>query len=384
MATTMTRIKPAATPAAIEGGTTAQQVVAALGSDSAYLAKADRILQSDVTNWIPSGIPLLDYQMGTPGYPIGRWITFMGKEGSWKTGAAMRALKSVQDMGGLGVFIDAENSFSRERAERMGIDCGELIMGYPESLEEAFGGVWDEGKEKKKGITDRVIKATHDVNSSVPVLIVIDSLTSLKLLKNMEGDSSKQPGTVASYMSDYLPKLMPRLAKNHATVILINQLRHHIDLNTIPGRGSERRKVMGDKWSMIAEQALIYYSSVMIHFAAIGTVPPDKSMEPMGITVRATIPKSKVGPGEGKQAIFDAMKDKGIDTESSMLDVLTLTGDVEENGGWFKYKDKSFHRADWHGQLILHPELYDLVAAAPTAWQQKPASPLLADDEDDD
>lgn len=92
----------------------------------------------DVLAWMPTGIPLLDYALGG-GLAAGRVSELYSRiESEGKSTLAIHCAVACQRMGGLPVWIEAENALDKVRAARMGLDLSKMVIHGPESVEEGF------------------------------------------------------------------------------------------------------------------------------------------------------------------------------------------------------------------------------------------------------
>lgn len=107
---------------------------------------------------ISSGSIGLDFALGIGGYPRGRVIEIYGPEASGKTTLAIHAIAEAQKNGGIAAIIDAEHTFDRNYAEKLGVDIENLLISQPDSGEQALE------------ITDNLIR------SGALDIVVIDSV----------------------------------------------------------------------------------------------------------------------------------------------------------------------------------------------------------------
>src|ERR1035437_2645046 len=89
---------------------------------------------------IPTGSLSLDLAIGVGGLPRGRICDLYGRESAGKSMICTSVLAQVQKMGGIPVYIDAENAFDEKWATVLGVDCSpeKLIRLSPSCGEEAF------------------------------------------------------------------------------------------------------------------------------------------------------------------------------------------------------------------------------------------------------
>lgn len=307
----------------------------------------------DIPYWISTRCAFLNYILGRPGLPGGHLITFFGKEGGAKSTLTQTAMAEVQSMGGIVLFNDAERRASRDRMIRIGVKMEDLLLLKQRTIEDVFGAA------------EEAVKRIRASDKHVPILLAIDSLSGLPTGDQVIGES-KQPALVAAWCSKHFPILMPWFADLGVTTILVNQTRTHIDMQQGP-RSYEVRKVMGQKLSMIAENSLVFWSSLILHMTSTGLVEEDDV--PVGIEVRATVKKNSNGP-EGKQCEFNSYNVGAIDNVGSEVALLTHLGVFKQVSGWYEMDglEKKFRREQYPAVLEAHPELKQLIKDAPELW----------------
>lgn len=366
----MPRTKQAA--AKVDDLSPAQRVVQSLQSakDGSVVKMADDDLTSDVRYYISTQLPNVDYAIGQPGVPSGKVTTIFGPEGSGKSTLAYHLLAEVQRMGGIGILIDSEQRYTKQRAQHMGIDPTQLILIDGATLEGAF-----------KAIEDIIEKLRSDADSqTVPILVVYDSIAGSATDKRMAADVGDvgQAGYVAKFIGAELPRLKLKISQASVTVVLVNQLRSRISMADPRTRGFElRRKVMGELHSMLAEWPLLYESVLMLRIQTIGAVG-DKDA-PTGIRTRVQIRKCGLSPNEMHSAEVEIDKLYGGDKLGSTFDLLEKLGVIVGGAGgryrlssaYAKDDGKTFFRKDFAAVLAANQGWIEaVVKAAPTLWME--------------
>jgi recombination protein RecA len=87
---------------------------------------------------ISTGSIGLDAALGIGGLPRGRVIEIYGPEASGKTTLAIHAIAEAQKNGGIAAIIDAEHTFDRNYAEKLGVDVENLLISQPDNGEQAL------------------------------------------------------------------------------------------------------------------------------------------------------------------------------------------------------------------------------------------------------
>lgn len=306
---------------------------------------ADGTLDSDVTDYVSTQAANLDFAIGRRGIPVGRMTTIIGYEAGGKSSTLIHLLAETQRRDGIAVLIDAERRYSRDRAERMGIDHSRLVYSEGETLEGTF--------EMINGMVDDV----QESNPGKLVTIGWDSLSGSPSEAELKGEY--HPGGHARAVSAWMRRIHPKIAKHRLTLVMVNQLRQRIDMGG--GFLSRRRPD-----TMIAERALRYWSSLLIHCSQAQQLGERDS--PTGIVMRAYIDKNTVAP-PFKTALVNLNFWDGFDVVQSKLEAAKTAKLIEVRGSWTYYGEDKFQAKTWPKFLAEHPDLEEKIAAAPESWR---------------
>jgi len=223
---------------------------------------------------VPTGIPQLDMAIGRNGWPAGRIDEVSGFEHSGKSCAGSSAIRQVQRMGGHGIWIDAERSFQADWAETQGVDAGNLTLAEADTIEGIFATI------------EKVLDAYKNVDEKVPIVIVVDSVTSVpsQEMYDKKFGEVQRVGTDARAIRIGMRKLNARIAESKAVVIFIN--------HSIANVGSP----LGGAVSA-GGHALKFNAGLRIQLARIGNVQEDEEDEKVyrGMRVGITVEKNRVG-----------------------------------------------------------------------------------------
>ena len=255
---------------------------------------------------ISTGSIGLDAALGIGGLPRGRVIEIYGPEASGKTTLAIHAVAEAQKNGGIAAIIDAEHTFDRNYAEKLGVDVENLLISQPDNGEQALE------------IADNLIR------SGAIDVIVIDSVAALTPKAEIEGEmGDSKMGLQARLMSQALRKLTANINKTNTSCIFINQLRDKIGV------------MFGNPETTSGGQALKYYASVRMDIR--GTEQIKDGDISIGKHVKVKVVKNKVA-APFKVAEFDIMFNEGISTAGDVLDLAVKFGLVEKSGAWYAYQ----------------------------------------------
>ena len=272
----------------------------------------------------------LDIALGIGGIPKGRIIEIYGPESSGKTTLSMHCIAEAQKKGGLAAFIDAEHAFDRGYAEKLGIDCDNLLISQPDNGEQALE------------------IADHLIRSGAIDILVIDSVAALTPKAELEGDmGDSRMGLQARLMSQALRKLTGAINKSGCSCIFINQLREKIGV------------MFGNPETTTGGNALKFYASVRLDIRRIAQIKegPDNII---GNRTRVKVVKNKVAP-PFKKVEFDIMYGEGISKVGEILDLGVELDVIDKSGSWFAYNGSKLGQGRDSVKKIIkdNPELMD-------------------------
>lgn len=294
---------------------------------------------------ISTGSIALDDALSSGGLPCGRIIQYYGSAGSGKTLCTMLAIKNAQDKDpeARQMFIDAEQTFSQEWAESLGIDtsrvivvdgdlavngrkCFEMLLGVPkEDQAHKLKG------KSKEGFLDKIIKKELNFN-----LIILDSLGALiPPGEDVSAVGKQNISLMARFLSTTMKKLSLEVSKANIPFIVINHKRDSMD--------------MYKDHTFMGGNAFNHFLSASIYFELAGgkdAMILNDNEEKIGQIIRATVEKSKFGP-HPKKCRFTVEFSKGIVKREEEIYELALKYGiiVKETTVTHVYKDKR-----WVGQ----------------------------------
>jgi recombination protein RecA len=278
---------------------------------------------------IPSGSIALDSALGIGGYPRGRVIEIYGPEASGKTTLAIHAIAEAQKNGGIAAIIDAEHTFDRNYAEKLGVDIENLLISQPDNGEQALE------------ITDNLIR------SGALDIIVIDSVAALTPKAEIEGEmGDSKMGLQARLMSQALRKLTANISKTNTSCVFINQLREKIGV------------MFGNPETTTGGNALKFYASVRLDIRRTSQLKDGEEI--IGNRTRVKVVKNKLAP-PFRKADFDILYGEGISQLGELVDLGVDFDIIKKSGSWFSYGDTKLGQGRDAVKMIIkdNPELYD-------------------------
>lgn len=278
-----------------------------------------------------TGSLMIDNAVGG-GFPVGKIIEIYGPESSGKTTIAIHAMAEIQKGGGTAAMIDAEHAFDPIYAENVGVNIDDLIICQPDNGEQALE------------VTEALIKS-GDVN-----LVVIDSVSALVPMKQLEGDhGSANVGLQARMMSQGLMKLIGAASDNKCSIIFINQIRMKIGV------------MFGNPETTSGGNALKFYASVRLDVRKQKT-EENKEGEKTANNIKVKVVKNKIAP-PFKIAETQIQFGKGIVRELEVLRLAVALDIVKKSGGWHSYDGSKIGNGEANcvDTLIGTPDLAEAI-----------------------
>lgn len=291
------------------------------------LAKLDPKIRNKVLNASDVKIekqatPSLSLNVGLKGgFAYGRQVLIWGNKSAGKSSFCLQMIGMAQKEGKLCAWIDSEQSYSAEWAEKLGVDSNKLIY------------------SPAKTINDMVDVATQLMEAGVD-LIVVDSISALLPAIYFEKDGTelkqlqdtKQIGAEAKDMTHAVKML--NFANKNTLLVLISQQRNQfgtMHASHIPTGGMAVKffsSTIVKLWSSEAEANSI----------KSGVLVGDKIIEQkVGRPVNWTIDYNKTGPQfiGGSYDFYFQGEQVGVDFVADLIDTAEMMGVIERGGSWY-------------------------------------------------
>ena len=280
------------------------------------------------------------------GFGHGRQVLVWGNKSAGKSSFCLQMIALAQKEGKTCAWIDAENSYSQDWAEKLGVDSSQLIY------------------SAAKTINDMVDVAVQLMDAGVDI-VVVDSISALlpaiyfekdgEELKNLQ--DTKQIGAEAKDMTHAVKML--NYANKNTLLVLISQQRNSfgsMHASHIPTGG----------------MAVKFFSSTVIKLWASeaeansiksGVQVGDKIIEQrVGRPVNWIIDYNKLGPPNlsGQYDFYYQGKVLGIDYVGEILDTAEMIGAINRGGSWYTIEEERFQgRNKTLEYLREHPEIVE-------------------------
>ena len=255
---------------------------------------------------IPFDIPALD-RLTAGGIAKKRLTLIYGPTNVGKSYLASQICANVLNAGGKAAWIDTELSWDSDWMARCGIDTTKIIVGQPESGEEAL--------ETVRTLLD----ASFDV-------VVLDSIAGLVPHKNLDEDFSFNPmAWQARFVNSSLPKILPSLS-NGGALVAINQVRSSIGpvaLDNMPGGLAQS-----------------FFAHALLQVRRKGWI--EDSGVKVGFDMEVRLRKTKIGGENWNSALVPFRVEGGIDVLESYIREAIGKKLITQAGPWYTYKEQKY------------------------------------------
>jgi len=291
---------------------------------------------------MPSGSFAIDNILGS-GIPRGRIIELYGEPSQGKSTISLFIAGQIQKNGGVVAYLDAENAYDANYAEKLGVSTKDLIVSQPDTLEEAFD----------------IIRTFAETNSVD--LIIVDSVASLTPRAELaEDDQFKETMALqARLLGKALRINTGIIAKSKTTVIFVNQTRSKVGV------------FYGQKETTPGGKALKFFSSVRLSVAKVEKIE-GTNKEQIGATLKITAVKNKCA-FPFRSGTIDLYYDSGIDLHSDTLDRAEETGVITKTGNTYTFGETKLGvgRENAKKSLVKNEDIYQAVRTGIIEWQKK-------------
>lgn len=230
--------------------------------------------------YLPTGIPGLDEVI--KGFPRKQITEIYALEKVGKTTLTLMAIAKLTQEKKKVIFVDAENSFNKDRAEALGVDLNHLIVAKEFILED---------------VAQLILDNVSDCEA-----IIVDSLPQLIPKREAAGEfGDANIGVKAKILNELMRKIAPALSDSNCAAIFINQMRPNVG-----GGMYEPKYIIPGGWAMKYAAALRLElkrnNSSDLILKKIGS-----EMLQIGHTVHCKVVKTKNGSYEGQVVDYRLM-----------------------------------------------------------------------------
>lgn len=264
------------------------------------------------------------------GLPYGRQVLIWGSKSSAKSSLCLQTIALAQQEGKVCAWIDAEMSYDKVWAEKLGVDTSKLIVSQARTINEMV----DVGVNLMEAGVDLVV--VDSITSLLPAIYFEKDSDELKQLENTKqiGAESRDFSNAWKMINYANNKVKPTL------FILISQSR-----NNISAMYTSQQPTGGQATKFYSSTVIKLFSSESDNQAIKGKIHVGDKLieEKIGRKVRWELQFSKTSPAfqSGEYDFYFRGDILGVDGIGDLVDTAELAGIVERTGAWYLLPDGS-------------------------------------------
>jgi recombination protein RecA len=264
------------------------------------------------------------------GLPYGRQVLIWGSKSSAKSSLCLQIIAEAQKEEKICAWIDAEMSYDKDWANKLGVDTTKLIVSQARTINEMV----DVGVQLMEAGVDIIV--VDSITSLLPAIYFEKDSDELKALENTKqiGAESRDFSNAWKMINYANNKVKPTL------FILISQSR-----NNINAMYTSQQPTGGQATKFYSSTVIKLFSSESDNQALKGKIHVgDKVIEEkIGRKVRWELQFSKTSPAfqSGEYDFYFRGNTLGVDGVADLVDTAELMGIVERTGAWYLLPDGS-------------------------------------------
>jgi recombination protein RecA len=262
------------------------------------------------------------------GLPYGRQVLVWGSKSSAKSSFCLQLIAEAQKEGKICAWIDAEMSYDKVWAEKLGVDISKLIVSQARTINEMV----DVGVNLIEAGVDIIV--VDSITSLLPAIYFEKDSTELKQLENTKqiGAESRDFSNAWKMLNYANNKVKPTL------LVLISQSR-----NNINAMYTSQQPTGGQATKFYSSTVIKLFSSESDNQAIKGKIHVGDKLieEKIGRKVRWELQFSKTSPAfqSGEYDFYFRGDNLGVDTIGDLVDTAELVGLVNRTGAWYQLED---------------------------------------------
>lgn len=264
------------------------------------------------------------------GLPYGRQVLIWGSKSSAKSSLCLQMIGLAQKEGKICAWIDAEMSYDKDWAEKLGVDTSKLIVSQARTINEMV----DVGVSLMEAGVDLIV--IDSITSLLPAIYFEKDSDELKQLENTKqiGAESRDFSNAWKMLNYANNKVKPTL------LVLISQSR-----NNISAMYTSQQPTGGQATKFYSSTVIKLFSSESDNQALKGKIHVgDKFIEEkIGRKVRWELQFSKTSPAfqSGEYDFYFRGLDVGVDSIGDLIDTAESLGLINRTGAWYQLEDGS-------------------------------------------
>jgi recombination protein RecA len=262
------------------------------------------------------------------GLPYGRQVLIWGSKSSAKSSLCLQMIGLAQKEGKICAWIDAEMSYDKDWAEKLGVDTSKLIVSQARTINEMV----DVGVQLMEAGVDLIV--VDSITSLLPAIYFEKDSDELKQLENTKqiGAESRDFSNAWKMINYANNKVKPTL------FVLISQSR-----NNISAMYTSQQPTGGQATKFYSSTVIKLFSSESDNQAIKGKIHVGDKLieEKIGRKVRWELQFSKTSPAfqSGEYDFYFRGDSLGIDTIGDLVDTAELGGHISRTGAWYQLDD---------------------------------------------
>ena len=262
------------------------------------------------------------------GLPYGRQVLVWGSKSSAKSSLCLQMIALAQKEGKVCAWVDAEMSYDKNWAEKLGVDSSKLIVSQARTINEMV----DVGVNLMEAGVDIIV--IDSITSLLPAIYFEKDSDELKQLENTKqiGAESRDFSNAWKMLNYANNKVKPTL------LVLISQSR-----NNINAMYTSQQPTGGQATKFYSSTVIKLFSSESENQAIKGKINVgDKIIEEkIGRKVRWELQFSKTSPAfqSGEYDFYFRGGDVGVDSIGDLVDTAELMGIISRTGAWYNLED---------------------------------------------
>ena len=262
------------------------------------------------------------------GLPYGRQVLIWGSKSSAKSSLCLQMIGLAQKEGKVCAWIDAEMSYDKDWAEKLGVDTSKLIVSQARTINEMV----DVGINLMEAGVDLIV--VDSITSLLPAIYFEKDSEELKQLENTKqiGAESRDFSNAWKMINYANNKVKPTL------FVLISQSR-----NNISAMYTSQQPTGGQATKFYSSTVIKLFSSESDNQAIKGKIHVGDKLieEKIGRKVRWELQFSKTSPAfqSGEYDFYFRGDNLGIDTIGDLVDTAELAGYINRTGAWYQLDD---------------------------------------------
>jgi recombination protein RecA len=262
------------------------------------------------------------------GLPYGRQVLIWGSKSSAKSSLCLQMIGLAQKEGKVCAWIDAEMSYDKDWAEKLGVDTSKLIVSQARTINEMV----DVGINLMEAGVDLIV--VDSITSLLPAIYFEKDSEELKQLENTKqiGAESRDFSNAWKMINYANNKVKPTL------FVLISQSR-----NNISAMYTSQQPTGGQATKFYSSTVIKLFSSESDNQAIKGKIHVGDKLieEKIGRKVRWELQFSKTSPAfqSGEYDFYFRGNNLGIDTIGDLVDTAEIAGYISRTGAWYQLDD---------------------------------------------